>query len=283
MPVKNFLLRTMIGFAPLALFWIIGCTGKSGKSFLPKIPGYAENKKEFIVLDKRLLEISGMSYLPDGRIAGMDDEKGKIFIINIKDGSFETIDYSGKGDYEDMVKVKDFYYVMESQGKMHKVSASTPFTATTFKFMKGLKIEFEGLYFDSSANKLVLVSKDHRNSSREIVTYAFDLSTETFSEDPYYTIPMASVLARMEDNTVEIKPSAAAIHPLQKKLFIVASVGKSLIKCTLQGKVEQVYRLNPTQFPQPEGITFAPNGDMYISNEGVQGKATILKFPYVHP
>jgi len=36
--------------------------------------------------------------------------------------------------------------------------------------------------------------------------------------------------------------------------------------------------LDPVLFNQPEGLTFAPNGDLYISNEGGEGVATILKF-----
>ena len=279
MPSMSILLKIICStFIPINLF--IGCTATSGRSFLPGISEYNEKNKELIVLDERLLEISGIFYLPDGRFAGINDEEGKIFTINIKDGTFETIEYEGKGDYEDIVSIGDYYYVMESDGKIHKVGKSPPFQATSIKFMKGLKIEFESLYFDSAAKKLVLVSKDHRNSGREIITYAFDLATETFSEQPYYRIPMEAVYERLGDNTIESKPSAAAVHPIEKKVFIIASVGKALIKCSLQGKVEQVYRINPSQFPQPEGITFAPNGDMYISNEGLQGKATILKFPY---
>jgi len=41
-----------------------------------------------------------------------------------------------------------------------------------------------------------------------------------------------------------------------------------------------VYRLDPQLYNQPEGMTFAPNGDLYISNEGGEGIATILKFVY---
>lgn len=279
----SFFSKVMICYVLQILLVFIGCTATSGRSFLPGISGYDEKKKELIVLDKRLLEISGIFYLPDGRIAGMNDEDGKIFIINIEDGSFETIEYGGTGDYEDISKIGPFYYVLESNGNLHKIAASAPFQATSFKFPKGSKIEFEGLYMDSGSNKLVLMSKDHRNSGKEILTYAFDLINESFSQQPHYSIAMEAIFSRMGDNSIECKPSAVAVHPVEKKLYIVASVGKVLIKCDLQGKVEQVYRMNPSQFPQPEGITFAPNGDMYISNEGLQGKATILIFPYVNP
>ena len=44
--------------------------------------------------------------------------------------------------------------------------------------------------------------------------------------------------------------------------------------------MEQVFKLDPALYNQPEGMTFAPNGDLYISNEGGEGIATILKFKY---
>jgi hypothetical protein len=47
-----------------------------------------------------------------------------------------------------------------------------------------------------------------------------------------------------------------------------------------KGKIEEVYPLDPLMYNQPEGLTFAPNGDLYISNEGGEGIATILKFTY---
>jgi len=34
-------------------------------------------------------------------------------------------------------------------------------------------------------------------------------------------------------------------------------------------------------FPQPEGLTFKTNGDMYISNEGISSKGTLIKFTFM--
>jgi uncharacterized protein YjiK len=70
-------------------------------------------------------------------------------------------------------------------------------------------------------------------------------------------------------------------HPVQNKLYIVSSIGKLLVITDLKGRVEEAFSLNPSVFRQPEGLTFAPNGDMFISNEGGDGMATLLKFAYI--
>jgi hypothetical protein len=274
--LRSFLFVTC-SIAVIMLF--ADCTPKPRRSFLPNIPGYDETQKEVVVLNKLLLEISGVFFMKDGRIAANNDEHGRIYFLNLPDGAIDIFKFSGKGDYEDIVLVDTVFYLIESKGNIHRIENLDVTTHKEFKFPKK-KIEFESLYHDKKANKLVLVSKDHSEDVQGIIAYSFDLATHTFSQQPYYFIPMKQIFFALKNNIAECKPSAAAIHPVTGKLYMVASIGKVILECTSTGKVERAYKINPAQFPQPEGITFAPNGDMYISNEGLNGKATILKFPY---
>ena len=75
-------------------------------------------------------------------------------------------------------------------------------------------------------------------------------------------------------------PSAAAIHPIDKKLYILSSAGNLLVIADKNGKPLLGYNLNPDDHPQAEGIAFAPNGDMYITNEGKYGTPTLQLFKY---
>jgi uncharacterized protein YjiK len=84
----------------------------------------------------------------------------------------------------------------------------------------------------------------------------------------------------LKDGKVEFKPSAAAIHPIEKNVYILSSAGQLLVVTDRKGKVQSAYRLNPNFYPQAEGIAFAENGDMYISNEAKLGKPTLLRLPY---
>ena len=80
--------------------------------------------------------------------------------------------------------------------------------------------------------------------------------------------------------TSKFQPSAAGIHPILNKLFIISSASSQLVICDLNGNPESVSELGENLFPQPEGLTFKRNGDMYISNEGVTSRSTILRFVY---
>lgn len=255
-----------------------GCTGQ-GKSFVPSIPGYDATKKTTVVLDKDLLEISGMFWLPNNTIAAINDEEGKVFLVDPEDGDFQVRKFGKKRDYEDVVLMDTFYFVLESNGNIHRVPVNVKHVEEEYEFHRKKKIEFESLYIDPN-NKLILLSKEQRESKKGVLAYSFDPVTLTYSDTPVYSIRWKDIRNELKNNNAEFKPSAAAIHPIKKTLFIVASVGKAMLETTLEGEVLAAYEMNPDQFPQAEGITFAPNGDMYISNEGKDGKATILKFPY---
>ena len=258
-----------------------GCSYFSGRSFKPRIEGYNENHAKLFVLKKKLLEISGQVSFSDHHFVAINDEQGELIKFGLGEHDRTiTSKFSGKGDYEDIVNAGPYYYVLESTGDLFRVDTGNARNVTKYKFRLEKKIEFESLVYYKQNNKLVLITKDHGLKHDAIIGYSFDPEKGTFDRKPYFTIPRREILKKMKDYSAEFKPSAAAIHPKTGKLFILASIGKQILICTPTGTVERAYDLNPDQFPQPEGISFASNGDMYISNEGLHGKATILKFVY---
>jgi hypothetical protein len=153
-----------------------------------------------------------------------------------------------------------------------------------YPFPVGGKNDFETLYYDSSARGLVLLCKRCASEKGAHVRTAwrFDLVTKQFDSTPLFTISTDDVKQDLKDGEVEFHPSAAAIHPIEKRLYVLSSSGHLLVICNTRGKVENVYRLNPTFYPQSEGIAFASNGDLYITNEAKLGKPTLLKIEYTH-
>ncbi len=270
--VKNFIF--------ILLIFGLSCGTKNRRAFIPYVSGYNEKNAVTKILPGKLAEISGLFYLPDGRMVAINDEEGEIFFVNFNEESedLESIVFGKKNDYEEIVKVNNDFWVLESNGDLYQVSG--PGKVNKFQTKEIKNTEFEAMYFDQPNNRLVLITKDHKEADRAILAYAFNLDTRQYNGTPVYEISMRELFYQLKDNSAQCKPSAAAIHPKTNKVFIIASVGKILLQCSLNGKVEKAYKINPIKFQQPEGITFAPNGDMYISNEAAQGKATILKFPF---
>jgi len=80
---------------------------------------------------------------------------------------------------------------------------------------------------------------------------------------------------------VKFKPAAASINPVTGDLYIVSSINKLLVTAGRDGVVKKVYNLDPKLFVQPEGITFSPSGNMFISNEaGPMKSANILFYQF---
>jgi hypothetical protein len=72
------------------------------------------------------------------------------------------------------------------------------------------------------------------------------------------------------------KPSAISIHPSTSEIYITDGPKGRLLILNDSG-IKQLYQFDQKDFPQPEGITFNPQGEMFISNEGKKSPGTILK------
>jgi hypothetical protein len=235
-------------------------------------------------LGKVLNEISGLSYLNGAdNLLAISDSKRKVFEINIRREKLK--DYTGNvvppdSDIEDVVKVDSTIYMLASRGILYAMPLHAQDTSHTqaYPFWMVGRNDFETLYFDPEAGGLIMMCNTCTDEAGKGThsAYRFDLKTRKFDSTPYFTIEDKAVRAALKDDNIKFEPSGAAIHPIDKRLYILASSGNVLVVADVHGQVIEAYRLNPETYPQAEGIAFAPNGDLFISNEAKYGSATLL-------
>jgi uncharacterized protein YjiK len=252
--------------------------------------GYDLKKPQKMELGKVLNEISGLTWYPNNNaLLAISDSKEKVFEINLEKRKLK--DYTDKvvgpqNDLEDLVQVDSMLFLLSSKGIIYLVAnkgKNDSLGTQAFSFTSSEHNDFETLYFDPSAHSLIMVCKTCGPDKGDQVhsAYRFDLDTRRFDTAAFYTIDDKDVKATIKDDKAKFRPSAAAINPLNKRLYMLSSAGNLLVVLDTRGQVVEAYNLNPDDFPQAEGIAFAPNGDMYISNEAKYGgKATLLSFPY---
>lgn len=282
--MNRYLLFTAAGSLLSMLF---SCNGNSGKSSILTgyMSSYSNETRVKKFLRDELREISGIIFLNDGlKMASINDEEGKIFIFDYsnKDSTI-SFDFAPKGDFEDIVMDEKYFYVLESRGRIYKVpKPGIEDTVTIFK-MSIKNVDFEAMYMDTAKKRIVILCKSCPDYEREMTkpAFYFDLTTNQFGDEPCFVIDVRKVRKLLKNDAFKSKPTAAAIHPKLNKLFIICSQdGKGLLICDLEGNVEQAIYLDDGLFPQPEGLTFSPNGDMFISNEGLYQPGSIIHYPY---
>ena len=271
----------------LATVFFSGCNSNTQPvENLYSLPeGYQLEKVSKVKLPEELKEISGIFWKEDF-IWAVDDEYGDLFQIDPKSGEIKTRVKFGKDqDYEDLAILGDTAWVLQSNGDLHRVTnflQNNPQTEV-FEFSHKGKKDFETLVQKPGQNSLLIICKNCEwDKKGESSVFEFDLTTEAFKENPVQTLKFDEV-AGMESVFSEQKPtmepSASAIHPITGDLFILSSAGKWLLVTSPTFSPKSVHALDPKLFEQPEGISFDPNGNLFISNEGQNKKPNLLSFP----
>ncbi|MFT6866290.1 MAG: hypothetical protein ACJA08_001121 [Cyclobacteriaceae bacterium] len=240
-----------------------------------------------------LTEISGLTYLKSGRLLCVEDERGKVYEYDLgKREVVKTEKFWDSGDYEGIEIVDSKAYVLESDGDIYSFDYLRNDASKTKKFETRLTSEnnTEGLAYDPTSNSLLIACKAKGNikgqDQKGKGIYSFELESKRFNEEAVFDIRIKDIINFIEDNreitlrekSLEFKPSGIAINPVDDLIYIISSAGKLMIVLSREGKIKGTYPLDPKIFTQPEGICFAPNGDLYISSEGRGAKGYILEF-----
>lgn len=274
-------------FIFLLLITVYSCNLVNDKSKFPDVPGYDIHTPVTVKLKTELDEISGIVYFPrDTVVFAINDELGVLYKIYLrKKIKIDEWEFSEDADYEDIVLVDSMFYALHSNGDLTKFRyfSEDSLFVEEFEIPLDGKNEFEGLYYDSTANKLMLICKDCKGDKDENSVYGFNIGEAAFGGEAVFTINGEEVLKNQLVEEKNFRPSAAAIHPVTGDLYILSSVNKSIAIADKGGKIKAVYPINPAVFKQPEGIAFSPEGDMLISNEAADiGAGNVLIFKYKH-
>ncbi|MEO5947529.1 MAG: hypothetical protein ABIP79_11985 [Chitinophagaceae bacterium] len=231
-----------------------------------------------------LVEISGITYMDENRFATVQDEFGKIFIYNTQKNAVEKeIAFGADGDYEGLAMVNSTIWVLRADGMLFEVTdamADKPIVKQ-YKTQLTAKHNVEGLCYDQARNRLLLAIKDGEPGGESYKgIYGFDLATKKMQLEPVFKINLDDKifanLSSKKKKGVEMMPSSIAIHPLTKDIYITDGSNASLLVMNADGTLKKLFGLDKKEFNQPEGITFKPNGDMLISNEGSKQPGNIL-------
>lgn len=233
-----------------------------------------------------LEEVSGIAWLSENRIACVQDEDGIIFIYDLEKSEIEKeITFAKGGDYEGLVIDGTTAYVLRSDGEIFEIENFEDEDVMVNQYQTSLtrKQDVEGLGLDKVNDRLLLAIKAREPEKKKNYKgiYGFSLTDKTMEEEPVYRLMFEDHVFKDVDANQShrtIHPSEITVNSETGKMYVLDAVEPKLLILNENGIPEKLHFLNKKEFYQPEGITFSPSGEMFISNEGNRGNpANILE------
>jgi hypothetical protein len=252
-----------------------------------------------LTLPAILREISDVAVLSDSEVACVQDERGIVFVYNIKTRQItDEVRFASKGDYEGLAVVDSKLFILRSDGQLFELSSLKRHPSVQTYDLHLPARESEGLCFDAAHQRLLIAPKSHEQTEKgeEIQPiFGFDLRSRTLAPQPVFQIRVRDIrhFAKAHDLPVPRRPkkdgssthavlhflpSALGVHPVTGEVFVLSSGDHVLVSCNEFGQVTGYALLDANLFRQPEGIAFFANGDMVVTNEAGGKEATLLVF-----
>lgn len=231
-------------------------------------------------LPDELKEISALTVLDDGRLGAVQDEEGRLYVIGQETGAVEAVvPFGPPGDYEGIELAAGRLFVLRADGVLFEVEGWEGGEARAREYATGLpkKCDAEGLGFDEAQNRLLIACKNEGGEGlgNQTAIHAFDLGAMALASEPAFVIDPNQFGGKKK-----LRASALAVHPVTGHVVVLSAARKALIALGPDGAVAETWDLEPAGFEQPEGLTFLPNGDVFIASEGDKRAPVLQRFAY---
>ncbi len=238
-----------------------------------------------LTLPFALSEISGLDYdSKNDVLLAVNDERGKIYKIHKEKGKIVSkISFGDAGDYEGIEIVNDQIVMVNSSGALFFYDPDRRRTREVPTILSQAN-DVEGLFYDKKKERLLLACKGKvlkKGKKYERAVYAYDLEADSLKTKPYLKIDIKDLKKFMKANKPDFTtfsriekfaPSAIVRHPETKDIYVCSARGSSLLIYDKEKEIKNIVFLNEYKIPQPEGLSFDDDGNLYISSEGRRGK-----------
>jgi len=241
-------------------------------------------------MPKRLREISGLAVSDDGRVFAHDDERAIVYELDARQGTvvkaFALADAGGKtlhGDFEGLAITGGRFYLMTSDGVLYESAegrADEHVAPTAYDTKLGARCELEGLGADPAAGVLLLACKTPREPALagQLTVFRWSLATHALDRaSPSIAVPLAEI-ARAGGPPHAFSASGIDRDPRTGNYVLAAARQHALAEITPAGRVVSATRLPAARHPQAEGLAFAPDGSLFVADEGeVRGTVAVYR------
>ncbi|MFL5788036.1 MAG: SdiA-regulated domain-containing protein [Flavisolibacter sp.] len=257
-------------------------TEKEGTKDLSIVYDLSKPSKKWVLPDE-LKEISGNAWIDEDHLLVIEDLHPNLYVIKLEREAariekivpFETSS-DKKFDIEDVAIAGKDAYALWSHGFVFKIANWQGNAKTTeIPTFLNKKNNTEGITYDPVSGNLLIACKnksgleDEKKSTRAV--YALDLKSDKINEEPAILLKKKQFKEESGEK-LDFNPSAISIQPKSHDIYILSTKGtKAMAVYDHNGELKSVVPIDEDMMPQPEGLCFSPEGELFISTEGKHG------------
>lgn len=232
-------------------------------------------------LPRELREASGLATTADGRLFAIQDEQALIYELDYTEGAIVKRFALGgpplKGDFEGIAITPDgTFYLITSGGhlyRFHEGAANAAVPYDTFDTGTRDQCEVEGLaYVDSRGALAVACKRVYDGRKRLARIYFWSPATHELETEPL-DIDIRPV--RPVTGSKRLSPSGIEWNRHTDHLVMLAAQERAVLEIDLAGVIRWAEPLKGRYHRQAEGITYDPQGNLLIADEGGKGRARL--------